>query len=114
MDASFSCYIFEIATMLCSVMHTAELGQLKPFETAGIALKVIRQHFTLNVTELEVLYDSVMGRFCILLVFCGHDMAKNEQTAQHVPLDFNVLERLLEQLWDMGASKWKKLVIDIS
>lgn len=112
MDTNIGGYIFEVANAMCSVMHAAVInGGIDPFMAVGITLKSILEHSFFNSTELDALFISVMGRLCTLIIFCRHDAANSPQTANHISLKFDILERILQDMWSIGNDEWKKSVL---
>nr|XP_039257159.1 hydroxylysine kinase-like [Styela clava] len=113
-DTSISCYIFETAGIICSVLYEADFLDLPDLNICAVTKEILggyRKEFDLNNVDLNMLFYAVLARLCALRVLGGYYIMHRNDVQIHTGINLEKLEIIMKKIWKLGKTKWDEICL---
>lgn len=110
-DSINSCYVFEIAIILCYVILGSDV--IDPLEAGGHTLAGYLSEFPLESTDLRVLKECVCGRFAMSLVIGAYSAENDPENAEYLLSTEQKGWSILNRVWSTPKVEIYRLWNDI-
>ncbi|XP_069140871.1 hydroxylysine kinase-like isoform X2 [Argopecten irradians] len=110
-DSVYSCYVFEIAIIMCYVILESDV--IDPIDAGGHTLAGFLQEFLLGREDLKVLKQCVCARFAQSLVMGDYSAENDPENAEYVLSTAQKGWTTLKTLWQMSKQelygRWSRI-----